>query len=135
MSFVIIIWDLSVFRRQLHLEVEQMYTACWIVVTWRRDQGVKKYVEWGLLILVTIPLLRFGSIGIVKVEIRFLFVKWPRDQSVAWFCWYGLFILSHHPAKFWVHRLYVSGYIMAFVMPAPIPVPIPMPRFTNDRLE
>ena len=41
-------------RRELQLEVEQMYTTYyWIVVTWRRDQGITCHVGWGLLILVT----------------------------------------------------------------------------------
>ena len=52
-SVVIIIWNLFIFRRELQLEVEQMYTTYWIVVTWRRDWGVIWHVGSSLLILVT----------------------------------------------------------------------------------
>ena len=36
-SVVIIISNLSVFWRELQLEVEQFYTTYWVVATWQRD--------------------------------------------------------------------------------------------------
>ena len=51
-----------------------------------------------------------GSVGLVKVEIKcFLFVTWPRYRSVTWLCEWSPLILSHHPAKFGVHRPYGTG--------------------------
>ena len=82
-----------------------MYTTYyWIVVTWWRDQGVTWHVGWGLLILVT-TLLRLSALHLEKVKIKcFWFVTWPLDWSVTWLCGWGPFILSHHPAKFGIHR-------------------------------
>ena len=50
-----------------------------------------------------------GSIGLVKVEICLLFVTWPRCRSVTWLCGWNSLILSHHPAKFGIHRPYGTG--------------------------
>ena len=55
-NFIWIIWNLSIFRRELQLEVGQMHSNYWMVITWRRGWGVTWYVGWGLLILVTILL-------------------------------------------------------------------------------
>ena len=70
----------------------------------------------------------FGARGLVNVEIkRFWLDTWPRDRCVMWLCTWGLLILSlpakfgvlwvgrltlsHHHAKFGVHRSCDSGYI------------------------
>ena len=46
-----------------------------------------------------------GARGLVNVEIkRFWLDTWPRDQCVMWLYRWGPIILSHHPAKFGVHR-------------------------------
>ena len=34
---------------------------------------------------------------------------WQRHRSAAWLCGWGPLILSHHPAKFGVHRAYGTG--------------------------
>ena len=61
-------------------------------------------------------LLSLGSASLVKVEIyRFLFVTWPLDRCVTWLCGWGLLILSHHPAKFRVHRLCESEDKAVFI--------------------
>ena len=40
------------------------------------------------------------------------------------------FILSHHSAKFGVHRPYETGNNgVCNIFPIPVPIPIPMPRF------
>ena len=39
-----------------------------------------------------------GAIGLVNV------VTWPRNWCVMWFCGCGTLILSHHTAKFGIHR-------------------------------
>ena len=66
--------------------------------------------------------------GLVNVEIkRFWFDTWPSDWCVMWLCrwgplilslpakfgvaWVGCLTLSHHHAKFVVHRSCDSGYI------------------------
>ena len=50
-------------------------------------------------------LLSVGSTGLLKVEIyRFLFVTCPLGRCVRWLWGWGPLILSHHPAKFRVHR-------------------------------
>ena len=115
-SAVIIIWNLFDFRRELQLEVEQIYTTYyWIVATWRRDRGVTWHVGWGLLILVT-PLLSLWALRLVKVKIKyFWFVTCPLDQSVTWLCGWCPFILSHHPAKFEIHRPWESWDITSLI--------------------
>ena len=115
LSVVIIIWNLSVLRRKLQLEVEQIYNIYWIVVTWQRYRGVKWHVGWGLLILVT-TLLSLQALRLVKVKMKyFLFFTWPLDWCVTWLCGWGPFILSHHPAKFGVHRPCESGDITSLI--------------------
>ena len=53
-----------------------------------------------------------GSIDLLKVEIwRFWFVRWLRGWCVTWLCRWGSLILSHHPAKFRLHRPCESGNI------------------------
>ena len=52
-----------------------------------------------------------------------MFVTWPRYRRVTWLCGWGPLILSHHPAKFRVHRPY-GIEIMTFVISVPIPIPI-----------
>ena len=56
------------------------------------------------------------STGLVKVEIYcFLFATWPLGQCVMWYCGWGPLILSHHPAKFGVHRPCESGNITSLI--------------------
>ena len=62
------IWNLSVFRRELLLEVELMHTTYWIVVMWWLDRGFTWHVGWGILILVT-TLLSLRLKDLLKVEI------------------------------------------------------------------
>ena len=52
----IIIWNLFAFRRELQLEVEQMYVTYWIDVTWWRDRGITWRIGWGLLISTLLSL-------------------------------------------------------------------------------
>ena len=49
-----------------------------------------------------------GVMGLANVEIdfRFWFVTWPQYCGVMWLCGWGPLILSHHPAKFGVHKPY-----------------------------
>ena len=110
-SVVIIIWNLYVFRRELQLEVEQMYTTYELVVTWRRDRGGTWHIGWSLLILVTI-LWSLRTLYLVKVKTKyFWFVTWTQNWSVTWLCAWISIILNHHPAKFGVHRPCESGDI------------------------
>ena len=67
---VIIIWNLSIFRRELWLEVEQIYTSYWIVVMWWCDRGATQYVGSGLFILVT-TLLSLRALRLVKVKKKY----------------------------------------------------------------
>ena len=115
-SVVIIIWNLFVFRRELQLEVEQMYTTYyWIVVRWQRDQGITWHVGWALLILVT-TLLPLWALPLVKVKIKYFWlVMWSPHQSVTWLFEWAPFILSHHPAKFGVRRPCESGDITSLI--------------------
>ena len=98
-------FEIYLFLVELQLEVEQMYTTYyWTVVTWRRDRDVRWHVGWGLLILVT-TLLSLWALRLVKVKMKyFWFVTWPLDRSVTWLCGWGPFTLSHHLAKFGIHR-------------------------------
>ena len=90
-------------------------TYYWIVVTWRRDQGITWHVGWGLLILVTI-LLSQSALHLVKVKMKyFWFFTWPLDRSAPWLYGWGPFILSHHPAKFGSHRPCESGDITSLI--------------------
>ena len=58
----------------------------------------------------------FGAWGLVNVEIKlFWFDTWPRDRCVTWLCRYVPLILSHHPAKFGVHRPCESGNVTFFI--------------------
>ena len=85
--------------------MEQMYTTYyWILVTLRRDRGVKWHVGWGFLTLVT-TLLSLWGLHLVKVKIKyFYFVTWPLDRFVTWLCGWSSLVLSHHPTRFGVHR-------------------------------
>ena len=81
--------------------------------TWPRDR--RDFVGEVLSSWVTTQL-SLGSIGLVKVEVqRFLFVTWPRTWCVTWLRRWGPLILSHHPAKFEVHRPCQSEDITFFV--------------------
>ena len=81
--------------------MEKFYTTYyWIVVTWQRDQSVTGHVG---------PL-SLSAMCLVKVKIKyFWFVTWPLDWFVTWLCVWGPFILSHHRAKFGIHRPWKSG--------------------------
>ena len=74
---------------------------------------------------------KFGSVGLVKVEICFWFVTWPRGWSVTWLCGWSPLILSHHPAKFGVHRPYGTGNNGICNISSNSNAEVPMPRFTN----
>ena len=104
------------FRKELELEVEQMCTTYyWIDIIWQHDQGITWHVGWGLLILVT-TLLSFWALHLVKVRIKYLrFVTWSLHWSVTWLWGWGPFILSHHPAKFGIHRPCESGDITSLI--------------------
>ena len=74
------------------------------------------HVAWGLLILTFTTLLSLWALNLVKVKIKyFWFVTWPLDRCFTWLCGRGLFILSHHPAKFGIHRLCESGDITSLI--------------------
>ena len=60
---------------------------------------------------VTSILLSLGSIGLTKVEICLWVVTWPSGWCVTWLFGWGSLILSHHPAKFGVHRPCENGNI------------------------
>ena len=109
-------FEIYLFLVELQLEVEQMYTTYyWTVVTWRRDRDVRWHVGWGLLILVT-TLLSLWALRLVKVKMKyFWFVTWPLDRSVTWLCGWGPFILSHHPAKFGIHRPWENEDIASLI--------------------
>ena len=114
-SYGIIIWNLSIFRRELQLEVEHMYTIYWTVVTWRRDRGVTWHIRWAPLILLT-TLLNLWTFRLVKVKIKhFWFVTWPLDWCITRLFAWGPFILSHHPTKFVIHKSSESGDITSLI--------------------
>ena len=96
--------------------MEQLWTTYYGTdITWWHDQGVTWHVGWGLLILVT-PLLNLWTLRLVKVTTKyFWFVTWSLDWSVTWLCGWGSFILSHHPAKFGIHRPCESGDITSLI--------------------
>ena len=55
-------------------------------------------------------LLSLWALCLVKVKMKyFWFVTWPLDWSVKWLSGWGPFILSHHPARFGIHRSWESG--------------------------
>ena len=93
-----------------------MYTTnYWIVVTWRRDQCVTWHVGWGFISLVTTPL-SLWTLRFVKVKIKYYwFVTWWLDRSVTSLFGWSSIILSHHPAKFEIHRLWESGNITPLI--------------------
>ena len=112
---VTIIWNLSVFRTELQLDVEHMYTIYWIFATWRRDRSATWHVGWGLLILVT-TLPSLWALHLAKLKIRYIwFVTWRLNRCSMWLCLWGSFILSHHHAKFEIDRPCESGDIMSFI--------------------
>ena len=89
-SVVIIIWNLSDFRKELSLQVDEMCSAYWIVATCGHNRGVTWNAGLSLLILAT-TLLRLQSSCLVKVKIKyFWFLTWRRGRSVTWFFWVGL---------------------------------------------
>ena len=103
-SVVIIIWCLSVFRRELQLEVKQIYAICWVFVAHYMFGG-------GLPILVTI-LLNLWTLCLVKVKTKyFWFVTWSHNWSVTWL--YEWVSRSYHLANFGVHTPYEN--IMLFI--------------------
>ena len=74
------------------------------------------HVVWGLLILTFTTLLSLWALNLVKVKIKyFWFVTWPLDRCFTWLCGWGPFVLSHHPAKFGVHRPRESGDITSLI--------------------
>ena len=63
----------------------------------------------------SVPNQVLGARGLVNVEIkRFRLDTWLRDRCVTWHCRWGLLILSHHPAKFGIHRPCESGNVTFF---------------------
>ena len=65
---------------------------------------------------ITSILLSLGSIGVDKVEIyRLSFVKWPRGLYATWLYEWDSLTVSHHPAKFGVHRPCESGDITSLI--------------------
>ena len=75
-----------------------------------------------------------GSIGLAKVELEcFLFVTWTRYRSVTWLCGWGPLVLSHHPAKFGVHRPYgtLNNGVYYIGSNSNSNAEVPMSRFTN----
>ena len=103
----------SVFFKEI--EVEQMFTTYWIVITWRLDWGGTWHVELGLIILVTM-LLGLLILWLVKVKIKyFWFDTCVHNWSVTWLCGWGSLILSQHPVKFGVHRPCESGDITLLI--------------------
>ena len=77
-----------------------------------------------------------GLMNLVDVDIKcFLFVTWPRYRSVTWLGGWGPLILSHHPARFGVHRSYVTGNngvcSIGSNSNSNSNAEVPMPRFTN----
>ena len=114
-SVVLIIWNLSVFRRELQLKVGQMCTAYCIFVTWQCNRVVTWHVGWGLLILVT-TLLSLWALRLVKAKIEyFWFVMWQHHRSVTWLFGWVFVILRYHPTKFGVHKPCESGDITFFI--------------------
>ena len=107
MSPVMIIWNLSVLKREIWLEVEQIYTTYWIAVTCQSDRGITWHVGLGPLILVT-TLLILWAFYLVKKKIKYFWsVAWPHNWSVTWLCGWRRLVLSHHPADcamFGFHR-------------------------------
>ena len=108
LNVFIIIWNLSVFKRELQLEVDQTYTTYWIVVAWRDDR--RHMTCW------------VGSSHSSHHPAKFVDLV-PCDhvtarlkcQSVTWLCGWGFLSLIHHPAKFGVHTSYESGNITLFI--------------------
>ena len=107
-----------------------------------RDHDIEESHDFvgGVLSFKVTTLLSLGYIGLVKMGIlRFSFVIWPRHRRVTWLCGWGLFILSHHPAKFGVHRpcrtqnnnvINIRSNSSANCNSS---AEVPMPRFTNDQ--
>ena len=106
-SPAIMIWNLSVLKRELQLEVEQIYTTYWRAVTCQSDRVVTWHVGLGSLILVT-TLLILWPFYLVKKKIKYFWsAAWPHNWSVTWLCGWRHLALSHHPthcAMFGFHR-------------------------------
>ena len=68
-----------------------------------------------------------------------MFATWPRYQSVTWLCGWVPLILSPHPARFGVHRPYITGNNSVCSVSSnsnsnsDSSAEVPMPRFTNKR--
>ena len=59
---------------------------------------------------------------------------WPWYWRVTWLCGWGPFILSHHSAKFGVHRPYGTRNNDVSNISSNSNAEVPMPRFTNGLL-
>ena len=57
-----------------------------------------------------------GAMGCVDEKIQQIwFVTWSRNQCVTWLCDWGSLILSHHTAKFGVHRTFFICHKIAIL--------------------
>ena len=100
------------------------------VTAWSRTW----HVAWGLLILIVTTLLSLWVLRFVKVKIKyFWFATWPLYSFVTWLCGWDSLILSHHPAKFGVHRPYGTGNngVCNISSNSNSSAEALMPRFTN----
>ena len=104
--------------------------------------GSACYVNFwvGPVILSQTPCQVLGTMGFVNVWIwRLWFVTWPPSWYVTWLCAWSPLILTHHPAKFEVHRPYGSGdndvcNISSNSSSNSYPnAKVPMPMFTNGQ--
>ena len=94
--------------------MEQMYTSYWITVTWRRDRRVTWHVGWPLFILL-LPCQVCGPWGLWPWERNIFDLSRDHSVKVSRDFAGGFLILSHHPAKFGVHRPCKSEDITFFI--------------------
>ena len=81
--------------------VHYLLHSCY--VTWIH-RGETWHIGWGLLILAMI-LLSLWTLCLLKVKVKyFWFATWLHSWSIMWLCGWSPLILSHHPAKFGVHK-------------------------------
>ena len=101
-----------------------------------RDQvvDVSRELVSGVSSSKVTKILSLGYLGLVKVDISdFLFITWPQYRGTMCLCGWGPLTLSHHLAKFEVHKPYGTwnNDVSNISSSSNSNAEVPMPWFAN----